>query len=243
MTLGHELCGRIRHSRQPVMIDPRVLCKSCDPCRTGASHCCQSLGYVGGTTGFGGFGEVVSIAEENLLTLPPAIPIEYAALLEPLAVVQHAIQVSGVVDWKDREVFVIGGGPIGFALLLCLKAAGANRVVVSEPAAARKMQVAAYASAVIDPSKESVVERSKKLTEGRGVEVVFDCAGVAKGTEAAIDAMRFEGLYVMVAVWEGPVSVTVVHRMSSLRLMRTIDGISVLVIPREAHHFKGNFNI
>lgn len=225
------------------MIDPRVLCKKCDPCRTGASHCCQSLGYVGGTTGFGGFGEVVSIAEGNLLSLPPEIPLEYAALLEPLAVVQHAIKVSEIVNWKDRDVLVIGGGPIGFALLLCLKAAGANSVVVSEPAAARKIQVAEYASAVIDPSKESVVERSRKLTEGRGMEVVFDCAGVAKATEAAVGAMRFEGLYVMVAVWEGPVSPAPVQPISSLKLMRTIDGISVLVIPGKAHHVEGNFDI
>ncbi|KAM3423186.1 hypothetical protein BST61_g636 [Cercospora zeina] len=215
VTLGHELCGRVRSTvpgsklkpGDPVMVDPRVTCHSCLPCKAGQFYCCQELGYVGGTTGFGGYGETVVVDEKSLHVLPPEIPLEYAAIIEPLAVVNHAIKISGIPEWRDRDVLVVGGGPIGFALLLVLKAVGANRVIVSEPAAARREQVADFASVVIDPLKEDVARRVKKLTANQGAEVVFDCAGVPAGLESAMSAIRHEGLYVMVAMWEKPMAV------------------------------------
>lgn len=187
------------------MVDPRVLCHSCLPCKSGSSHCCSNLGYVGATTGFGGFGEKVLVTEDCLYLLPPEIPLEVSAVLEPLVIVQHAIKVSGVKDFKDKDVLVLGGGPIGFALLLCLKAAGAKKVVVSEPAATRRNQVSEFCSSAINPFEEDVAKRCMELTDGKGVDVVFDCAGVVPALEGAMDAIRFEGLYIMVAIWEQPV--------------------------------------
>lgn len=214
ITLGHELCGKVRSppsgskfkDGDEVMIDPRVLCHSCLPCKSGKSHACQNLGYIGGTTGFGGFGEKVVASEECLYPLPPEIPLDHAAVLEPLVIVHHAIKVSGINDFKDKDVLVLGGGPIGFALLLCLKAAGANKVLVSEPAATRRNQVAEFCNAVINPFEEDVEKRCMDLTDGKGAEIVFDCAGVPRALESAVNAMQFEGLYMMVAVWEQPVS-------------------------------------
>lgn len=242
-TLGHELCGRVRSppagskfkDGDAVMVDPRVLCHACLPCKSGSSHCCNNLGYIGGSTGFGGFGEKVVANEEYLYLLPPEIPLEHAAVLEPLVIVQHAIKVSGIKDFKDRDVLVLGGGPIGFALLLCLKAAGANKVVVSEPASARRNQVAEFCQAVINPFEESVENRCEELTDGKGVEIVFDCAGVPRALEGAINAIRFEGLYVMVAVWEQPVSINA----AEAQLLTQADHHSMLEIPQEAHHNEG----
>ena len=190
------------------MIDPRITCNSCSPCSNQKSYCCSTLGYVGGTTGFGGFGETVCIDEERLHLLPPEIPLGYAAVIEPLVVVNHAVKVSGLDrdSWKERDVLVIGGGPIGFALLLILKALGAERVIVSEPTETRRQQVKDFASATLNPIEENVAERVAVLTEGRGVEVVFDCAGVPAGLKSGMEAIREHGLYVMVAVWEQPVS-------------------------------------
>ncbi|KXT17341.1 hypothetical protein AC579_3841 [Pseudocercospora musae] len=215
VTLGHELCGRVRNpppnSRflegDPVMIDPRILCHNCGPCKSGSSASCYSLGYVGGTTGFGGFGEKVVINERSLHKLPQGIRLEDAAVIEPLVIVNHAVKVSGIPkgSWREKEILVLGGGPIGFALLLILKAVGAEKVFVSEPTVTRREQVREFCEEVINPFEEDVAEKVKGLTEGRGAEVVFDCAGVLPALESAMDALRFEGLYVMVAVWEKPI--------------------------------------
>ena len=215
ITLGHELCGRVRSppagskfkEGEAVMIDPRILCRKCAACKAGETHCCKHFGYIGGTTGWGGYGEQVAVEEEMLLSLPDSIPLEYAAIIEPLAVVWHGIKETGIKDWKDKSVLVIGGGPIGFALLLCLKAQGASNIIVSEPTEARRKQVAEFASAVLNPIKESVGDRCQELTGGVGVDAVFDCAGVPAGLEAGFDALRYEGFYMMVAVWEKPMVV------------------------------------
>ncbi|KAI5367652.1 putative GroES-like superfamily, alcohol dehydrogenase-like, NAD(P)-binding domain superfamily [Septoria linicola] len=215
VTLGHELCGRVRGAPpgsrlkdgDAVMVDPRVTCHSCLPCKAGQSYCCSKLGYVGGNTGFGGYGETVVVDEDSLHVLPPQVPLEYAAVIEPLVIVNHAIKVSGVTNWKDRDVLVLGGGPIGFALLLILKALGACQVMVSEPTSTRRAQVSDFARTTINPLEDNVAQRIHELTDGRGVEVVFDCAGVPAGLESGMDALRHHGLYMMVAVWEKPITI------------------------------------
>ncbi len=153
----------------PTLTDNRVLCNSCLSCKAGQGHCCSNIGYVGGSTS-GGYGEYVAVDEQSLYPLGD-IPLEYAAVIEPLAVVHHAIKESGVKDWKDKTVLVLGGGPIGFALLLLLRAHGATNVVVSEPATRRREQVSEYAQVVIDPVKEKVGDKCRELTDGRGVDV------------------------------------------------------------------------
>lgn len=210
--LGHELCGRVHNppsgSRfkggEPVMVDPRILCRSCHACKSGNTDCCSKLGYVGGTVS-GGYGERVAVQEQMLHVLPDAIPLEYAAVIEPLAVVVHAIKEANIKDWAEKEILILGAGPIGFALIIALRAYGAKKILVSEPAVGRREQVAEYSTAVINPINEDVVARCKEMTDGRGVEIVFDCAGVPAGLESAFDAIRFKGLYMNVAVWEKPV--------------------------------------
>lgn len=222
LTLGHEICGRVRsppsgsklQDGEPVVVDPRIHCGSCRPCSGGLTACCETLGYVGGSTG-GGYGERIAVRETGLLPLG-SIPIEYAAVIEPLAVVHHAVKESKISDWSKKSVLVLGGGPIGFALLLDLKAHGATRIIVSEPASLRRNQISEIAQAVIDPTKEDVGKRCRGLTDGQGVDVVFDCAGVPAGLDAAFDALNYGGYYIMVAVWEKPVR-------SSKRLLRLPD--------------------
>ena len=186
-----------------------VLCGNCSGCQGGKGHICRTFGYIGGTTPFGGYSDKIIVDEDKLHLLPPEIPLEYAAVIEPLAIVWHAIKVSGVPipDWTSKSVLVLGGGPIGFALLLCLKAIGVKNVLVSEPTETRRKQVADYATTIINPITDDVEQKCKDATNGQGADVVFDCAGVPVGLEAGMKAIAYEGLYVMVAVWEKPMTV------------------------------------
>ena len=137
-----------------------------------------------------------------LYPLGPNIPLEHAAVIEPLAVVHHAVKESGIKDWEDKTVLVLGGGPVGFALLIDLRAHGATKIIVSEPASLRREQASEFAQTVIDPVKQNVADICQELTNGDGVDVVFDCAGVPVGLESAFAAIRTGGFYMMVAVWE-----------------------------------------
>lgn len=213
VAMGHEFCGRVRNppldsglqDGDAVMVDPRIMCGKCRHCDVGNGYGCGQLGYRGYNTG-GGFAEKAAVDLKSLHKLPNNISLDDAAILEPMAVVVHAVKETGITEWKNKEVLVVGAGPIGIALIIALIAYGAEKIVVSEPAAIRRKQVAEFVSVVLDPRSDDVVEKCRSLTDGQGADVVFDCAGVPKGLEVGFDALRLHGQYMNVAVWEEPVS-------------------------------------
>lgn len=149
--------------------------------------------------------EAVAVDANMCHVFPESVPLDLAALIEPLAVAQHAAACARVQDWSEESVLCIGGGPVAIAVAVILRAQGVGKVFVSEPTVKRREHAVEICHAVIDPAKEDVGERCRSLTDGAGVGVVFDCAGVQVGLEAGMDALRFGGVYVNVAGWETPV--------------------------------------
>jgi threonine dehydrogenase-like Zn-dependent dehydrogenase len=101
-------------------------------------------------------------------------------------------------------VLVLGGGPIGLAVLQCLKAKGVAAVIVAEVARQRQIFARDFgADYVLDPTKDDVVALSKKYSFGdKGPDVVFDCAGVPASIKTACQAVKARGWVVNVAIWE-----------------------------------------
>jgi threonine dehydrogenase-like Zn-dependent dehydrogenase len=125
------------------------------------------------------------------------------ALIEPLSVAWRAVECSNVKP--TDSVLIIGGGPIGLAITLCLKAQGIDNILVSEMASKRKqLAIQVGARHVLDPTVEDVVSRCIELCDGQGASVAFDCAGVQAGLDAVIAATRARATIVNVAVWEEP---------------------------------------
>ena len=106
-------------------------------------------------------------------------------------------------------MLVLGGGPIGLAVIQALRAKGADKIIVSEIAPRRKEFATEFgAHHIIDPSKDDVVETVRKICGGVGVNVVFDCAGVQAGLDTGVLALRARGTYVNIAVWEKNAQIT-----------------------------------
>lgn len=123
------------------------------------------------------------------------------ALVEPLAVAWHAVKTSPFK--KGDSVLIIGGGPIGLAVVQTLVAMGAGKIIVSEVASRRREFANCFgAHYVLDPTKNDVVSRVRELCDGSGVNVAFDAAGVQAGLDQAILAIRARGTLVNIAVWE-----------------------------------------
>jgi threonine dehydrogenase-like Zn-dependent dehydrogenase len=163
--MGHEFCGRISkigaHSKlevgQAVMIDPRLFCSDCHGCKTGDTNICKNWGFLGyNSDDGGGFSEYVAVDEKLCHVLPPAVPLAEAALIEPLAVARHALRKSGVDDFQGKTVLVLGGGPVGLAIVFVLKASGAGKIIVSEPTAKRREQNASLVDVVLNPREVRV---------------------------------------------------------------------------------------
>ena len=162
----------------------------------------RTMGFASSATG--GYAEYQLMTEWTAMAIPDNVPDEVASLTEPASVAVHAVRRSALR--LGDTVAVLGAGPIGMLCLQSALAAGAGRVIVSEPAPARTAAAKALgADTVINPLEEDVVERLVNLTGGIGPDVMFDCAGFGKTLDNALDATRRDGQVVLVAVSWDPV--------------------------------------
>lgn len=154
----------------------------------------------------GGLADFIVVPEDKCYHLPDHVTLEVGALMEPLAVAWHAVKAS---PFKEGDsVLICGGGPIGLAVIQCLRALGKCTIIVSEISSQRKAYSQQFgADHVLDPTKDDVVAKCKELCDGVGVNVAFDCAGVKASLDTAILSCKARGTIVNIAVWEKPVPI------------------------------------
>jgi threonine dehydrogenase-like Zn-dependent dehydrogenase len=102
----------------------------------------------------GAYAEQVVVQAAMTMAVPDGVPVEAAALTEPMAVALHAVR-KGQVGTKDTAV-VLGCGPIGLAVILMLKASGVRHVIASDFSAGRRaLAERCGADVVVDPALDS----------------------------------------------------------------------------------------
>lgn len=212
MILGHEFTGEIVEVGEGVTkfkvgdrvaVEPIWGCGECAACKKGNYNTCVKMQSYGLHEN-GGFAEYVIVKENNLFALPDSLSYELAALVEPTAVVLHAIRNSSF-KVGDR-VAVFGAGPIGLLLSESLRAAGASKIFVVEVNEQRReLAKEMGADIVIDPTKEDAVKIIQELTNG-GVDVSYDAAGVDATFNSALESVKPNGEFMVVSVFSKPVS-------------------------------------
>ncbi|MCF7548793.1 2,3-butanediol dehydrogenase [Pseudonocardia sp. WMMC193] len=215
VVLGHEFAGVVAavgagvsgvSEGDRVAVEPYWVCGTCVACRSGRYNVCRSLGFVGLAGDQGGFAERCVVDQRWVHPLGD-LPTDLGALVEPLAVGYHAVRLSGMRPGGTAVVY--GAGPIGLVTTAALKAAGAGRVIVVEPAAARKAKAGpAGADVVIDPVTDDAPAAVLDLTGG-GADVAFECAGIDAVLASAIGSVRPGGTVCNVAIWGHVPSVAV----------------------------------
>ncbi|MGX9355225.1 alcohol dehydrogenase catalytic domain-containing protein [Roseobacteraceae bacterium S113] len=138
LILGHEAAGVIvggPGDGARVTINPLVTCQTCAACKAGRENLCPERQIISMMPREGAFAQFVAMPERNLVDVPAHVGLDKAALAEPLAVSWHAarLAVEALHPSMDRRALVIGGGAIGLAAALALKAMGIEDVVISEP--------------------------------------------------------------------------------------------------------------
>lgn len=99
---------------------------------------------------------------------------------------------------------VVGAGPIGLGLLLCLKAVGVEQVIVSEPGESRAALAKSLGADVVDPRSTDVAAYAIEATGGKGVDVAFDASGFDEHTlPTAFAALCIAGTVAVVARFHG----------------------------------------
>ena len=124
----------------PVVVNPLLPCGHCATCLAGRPHTCANLQLLG-IDAPGGAAEQVAVPEGSLVPLPADADLDAAAFAEPLAVAVRAVRRSRLALGED--VVVVGAGPVGLAVALCARQAGAASVLVLETAPARREVAAA----------------------------------------------------------------------------------------------------
>ncbi|MEL7345262.1 MAG: alcohol dehydrogenase catalytic domain-containing protein, partial [Pseudomonadota bacterium] len=143
LILGHEAAGTIvggAMDGRRVTVNPLVTCGVCPACRFGRENICPDRQIISMPPREGAFAQYITVPDSNLVTVPNEISFETAALAEPLAVSWHAarLALNALHPADEKRALVIGGGAIGLAAALCLKAMGCQEVVISEPNDARR---------------------------------------------------------------------------------------------------------
>src|SRR5215467_10350937 len=202
---GHEFCGEVAAFGDEVTsvkegdfvsAEMHVACGKCLLCRTGEAHI--------GVDADGAFAEYVVIPETNIWKLDPAIPQEYASILDPLGNAVHTVLAGEIAA---KTVAVTGCGPIGLFSIAVACAVGATSIFaieVNEHRAriARDMQ----ADYVLNPAKEDVLDIVMEKTGDLGVDVVLEMAGHPDSIRTAFDIVRRGGRISLLGLTSKPIS-------------------------------------
>ncbi|HET7224948.1 MAG TPA: L-threonine 3-dehydrogenase [Candidatus Eisenbacteria bacterium] len=199
VTLGHEFVGEIValgagvtefREGERVSCESHIVCGHCIACRTGKGHVCENTRILGVDVN-GGFAQYVAVPAMNAWRAPANVPIEVAAVMEPLG---NAVHTAFAGPLSACNIAVTGCGPIGLFAIGVARAAGAARVFASDVSPyrlelARRMQ----ADAVIDVSREDFPARIAELTHGRGLDGVLEMSGSPQAMRDGLAALRNGG--------------------------------------------------
>ena len=146
LVLGHEVAGVVEAVGEGVTgvapgarvaVNPSRWCGHCARCREGRRNLCENIYFMGSASKTphmqGGFATLFDATPEQCVPVPDAVPLEAAALAEPLAVCLHAVARGEVAG---QSVVVIGAGPIGLLTMLAARLKGASETTMVDIAAA-----------------------------------------------------------------------------------------------------------
>jgi L-iditol 2-dehydrogenase len=202
---GHEVAGTIAEvgaglqgfsAGQAVFVAPNMGCGHCLQCITGHNNRCADYEAIGVTLD-GAFAEYVripaqSVQQGNIIPLDAGVDPAAAALIEPFACVlrgQDALHIQ-----PGEVVLVMGAGPIGMMHVKLARLRGAGRVLLSEPAADRRLQAAHMGvDRVIDPAVEDLAAVVAAESHGRGADAILVAAPAHQAQESALQAAAIGG--------------------------------------------------
>jgi len=197
--LGHEVAGEITDVGSEVegwslgdrvQVIAAIPCGVCHYCRRGQHTVCEDLESIGYQYD-GGFAEFMRVprkvlAVDGVNRIPEHVRFESASLTEPLACVLNGQELANVGE--GDAVVVLGAGPIGCLHVRLARARGATTVMLVDVNQAR-LDLAARAEpdATIDSTKDDPIDAVRKMTNGRGADVVITATGVGQAQEQALE--------------------------------------------------------
>jgi L-iditol 2-dehydrogenase len=210
IVMGHEAAGTVAmigakvadlREGDPVTFDSTIYCGECDYCRRGEVNLCNNRQVLGVSIPeyrrAGAFAEYVIVPRRVVHALPKGLPFTEAAMVEPLAVAVHAVDLAQLT--KNSTALVVGAGMIGLLVLQALRAAGCTTIYVVDVDDGRlKLAIELGATAVINATKKEASAEIKGLTGEAGVDVALEAVGSSQTIATAIDSVRKGGTVILI---------------------------------------------
>jgi L-iditol 2-dehydrogenase len=204
LVVGHEMAGVIvdgPRAGQRVAIDPAIPCQACRMCGAGHHNLCPAIRFAGHGSCDGGLREAMAWPTSLLHPLPDALSDADGAMLEPLGVALHALDLGR--PRVGARVAVVGAGPIGLLLVRAARLAGASTVVAVEPLPHRRRAAATLgADETYTPDEADAAWGSDAAAAGSAepADVVFEVAGSDAAVHTALLAARPGARVVLVGI-------------------------------------------
>jgi L-iditol 2-dehydrogenase len=211
MVLGHEgsavvveVGEGVQELRpgQQVVVDPALVCGTCDQCRAGRANTCRALRFLGSPGGPQGLmAEYVVVPDSCCHPLPPEVKLRQGVIAEPLSVALHTLRLLG--PEVPRSLAILGAGPIGLCLTAAARTRGVRDIFVVEPLAWRgEAALRLGAQYWARPERRTLVEEIlAKVPEG--VEAVAECCGAQEALHLATVLLAPGGKLAIVGIPPG----------------------------------------
>ena len=198
LVLGHEFSALTQDGKL-VAVDPAIPCGRCEFCSRGDPNLCPDILFAGHGIVDGALREYVAWDKRFIHLLPDTITDEEGAMLEPLGVAIHAVDLAHIKPGMTVGVF--GCGPIGLLIAQVARLAGAVKVIATDILPHR---VEAALSLGVDQAwlvEERLPEAAAlEATGGRGVDIAFEAAGVQGAVDDAFSAVSVGGKVILAGI-------------------------------------------
>lgn len=198
LILGHEFSGETEEG-QRVAVEPAIPCGRCEFCERGDPNLCPRVIFAGHGSQDGALREWATWPEKCLFPLPDNVSDIDGAMLEPLGVALHAVDLSHIRPGMSAGVF--GCGAIGLMIVQLARLAGATRIYATDCLSHR-----VYAARDLGASRALLAENGAEAgsilaaTGGRGVDIAFEAAGDQGAVETAIAAAAPGGKVILAGI-------------------------------------------
>lgn len=205
LIIGHEFCGLVEKIGDEVTsvkpgdkIVSRLnigVCGTCRPCLTGNPQMCVHRQCPGFKIE-GAYSEYISIEANQLIKLGDDVTYEEGAVVEPMAIVAHALLERTKVEPEDFVV-VFGPGPIGLIAMQMARIYGASQVIMigTNVDEASRMPLAKKLGAhlVLNAQTQDIEEEIMEITGGKGVDIVIEASGSESAINIGLKILRRQG--------------------------------------------------
>jgi L-iditol 2-dehydrogenase len=212
LVLGHEFSGIVEAVGDPaldghheplapgtrVAVDPAQPCGRCEACDQGHPNLCWRLHFCGNYPDGGSLCEWMHMPARSCFPIPADMDFTRAALLEPLGVAIHAVDLAKIR--VDDSVAIIGAGPIGLLILQLVQLSGAGQVFASDRFPWRLVMAHALGAVPINAVDDDPVRAVASATNGRGADVVIEAAWADESVAQAASMARLGGRVVLVGI-------------------------------------------